>query len=555
MKNQYLKLLSFLPFLFFYSCGDADQHTEIEHLTFDLNIDNLERHIETLASDEFRGRMPMTVGEDLTLAYLENELSQMGIQPGNRGSFFQEVGLVTVKSDSDDQMVISGGDSEIRINKGSDFVIYSQLLQEEIVVEDAELVFCGFGVVAPEYNWNDYEGIDMEGKIAVVLVNDPGFYMGEDNDLFTGNAMTYYGRWTYKYEEAARQGAAGVIIVHNDDPAGYGWNVVETSWSGAKMQLDLPAGSVKRSPLQGWITYPVAEKLMSAAGFNKDEMLQSALSPDFKPVPLGLRTSATMKNTFERGTSQNVIAMIEGSEKPEEYIIYTTHWDHLGVRAPIDGDSIYNGAVDNATGVAILIEIARIVQAMEDKPKRSLVFLWVTAEEQGLLGSSYYANNPIFPTRKTVANLNVDGIFPFGPTNDLIVVGYNQNQLVDWAKDIADTQGRYVVPDQEPEKGFFYRSDQFSFAKVGVPAIYAGGGTDLIEGGKELGEQLRTDYLRKYYHQPGDKYIPEKWDLRAIAQDGEFFLRFGMDIANSDKWPEWNEISEFRAIRKADLGR
>lgn len=552
MKNRYLLLLGLLPFLLFCSCGEATEETDIELLTFDLSIDNLERHIETLASDEFRGRMPMTVGEDLTLAYLENELSQMGIQPGNHGSFFQEVGLVTVSSTTDDNMIILGGDEDIVLNNGSDFVIYSQLLQDEIVVEDAELVFCGFGVVAPEYGWNDYEGIDMEGKIAVVLVNDPGFYMDEDSELFTGNAMTYYGRWTYKYEEAARQGAAGVIIVHNDEPAGYGWNVVETSWSGAKMQLDLPEGAIERSPLQGWITYPAAEQLMSTAGLDKEEMLQTALSPDFEPVPLGLKTSAKMNNTFERGVSQNVIAIIEGSERPEEYIVYSTHWDHLGVRAPIDGDSIYNGAVDNATGTAILLEIARTVQNMDERPERSLVFLWVTAEEQGLLGSSYYANNPIYPTSQTVANLNVDGIFPFGPTNDLIVMGYDQNELVDWAKDIADTQGRYVVPDQEPEKGFFYRSDQFSFAKVGVPAFYALGGTDLVDGGREVGEPLRAEYLRKYYHQPGDVYNPETWDMRAIAQDGEFFLRFGVDIANSEKWPEWNEISEFRAIREAD---
>lgn len=555
MKNKFLLLVGFLPFLILYSCADPADQDDIRNLTLDHHIDNLERHIETISSDEFMGRTPMTIGEDLTLAYLENELSMMGVQPGNHGSYFQEVGLVTVNSHSDDHLIISGGNKEIKLNKGSEFVIYSQLIQDEVVVENAEIVFCGFGVVAPEYGWNDYDGIDMEGKIALVLVNDPGFYLGEDSELFTGNAMTYYGRWTYKYEEAARQGAAGVIIIHNDAPAGYGWNVVETSWSGAKMQLDLPSGSIQRAPLQGWFTYPVAQELFEAAGLNKEELMEAALSADFNPVPMGLKTSAKINNTYETGKSQNVIAMIEGAERPEEYIIYTTHWDHLGVRAPINGDSIYNGAVDNATGVAILLEIARKVQEMEDRPSRSMVFLFVTAEEQGLLGSAYYANNPIFPTNQTVANLNVDGIFPFGPTNDLIVVGYNQSELVDWAKEIAETQGRYVIPDQEAEKGFFYRSDQFSFAKVGVPAFYAGGGTDLIDGGEELGEELRTEYLRKYYHQPGDKYNPETWDLRAIAQDGEFFLRFGLNIANSEKWPHWNEISEFRAIREADLNR
>jgi len=539
--------LLFASLILLSSCGEPQEVDET--VDWKVDIDRIEQHIIELSSDEYLGRFPMTVGEELTLEYLESQLMEMGVSPGNEGSFFQEVPLISVKSESDDEMVIYGAEGELTLRKGSDYVIYSQLSEDEIKVEDAELVFCGYGVVAPEYGWNDFEGIDMEGKIALVLVNDPGFHLGDESELFTGGAMTYYGRWTYKYEEAARQGAEGVIIIHEDAAAGYPWTVVETSWSGTKMQLDLEEGSLERAPLQGWVTTQTAQQMFELADMEKEEMLQSALSPDFTPVPMGLSLSAVMHNTFERGVTNNVVGIIEGSERPDEYIVYTSHWDHLGW----DGDDIYNGAVDNATGVAALLEIARAVKEMPEAPARSLVFLFVGAEEQGLLGSLYYANNPIYPTHQTVANLNVDGIYPFGPTNDIIVVGYNQSQLVDWAKNTAEKQGRYVVADREPEKGFFYRSDQFSFAKVGVPAVYAGGGTDLFDGGTERGEELRAEYNRKYYHKPGDEYNPETWDVGGVAQDGEFFLLLGLDLANSDEWPEWNEISEFKAIRESDF--
>lgn len=545
-------LLAFGAFCLFFLIGCGDVETEHPVMSIELSEENLERHIAELASDEYMGRMPMTDSEELVLNYLTRELETIGVEPGNNGSFLQEVGLLEVTSKSDDQLTIRGGSEPYTISFGPDYVIYSQLQQDEVKVENAEIVFCGYGVVAPEYGWNDFEGIDMTGKIALVLVNDPGFLVGDD-DLFTGEAMTYYGRWTYKYEEAARQGAEGVIIIHEDAAAGYPWAVVERSWSGPKMQLDLPAGTIQRSPLQGWITSDVAARLFELSGLDQEELFESALSADFTPVPMGLTLSATMHNTFERGTSSNVVAIIPGSERPEEYIVYSTHWDHLGVGAPIDGDSIYNGAVDNATGVAILLEIARSVMSLPEAPARSLVFLFVTAEEQGLLGSSYYATNPIFPTALTVANLNVDGIYPFGPTNDFIVMGYDQSEMTEWGRKIAETQGRYLVPDQEPEKGFFYRSDQFSFAKVGVPAFYGLGGTDLVDGGHEVGRPLREQYNQEKYHRPGDVFDPDTWNIGGIAQDGQLFLRLGVKIAESNDWPEWNEHSEFRAIRTTDL--
>lgn len=549
-KSNSILIMLFLAFAIV-SCEEKAE--EISYHDLEISEENLDRHIVYLSSDELKGRMPMTPEEDLILDYLQTELEEIGVEPANNGSFFQDVGLVEVTSKSDDQLTIYGGDSPITLDKGSDYVVYSQLMQDEIVVEDAEIVFCGFGIVAPEYDWNDYKGIDMSGKIALVLVNDPGFYMDEGADLFTGSAMTYYGRWTYKYAEAARQGAEGIIIVHSDAPAGYPWTVVENSWAGTAMQLDLGADAMERAPLQGWVTSEVASKLYQQSNQDESDLLASALKSDFEPVPMGLSLSSTIQNSFTRGTSPNVVGIIPGSERPDEYIVYTSHWDHLGVGNPVDGDSIYNGAVDNATGIAILLEIAREVKKLPEAPARSLVFLMVTAEEQGLLGSEYYAKNPIYPTHKTVANLNVDGIYPFGETNDILVVGYHQNELKDWAETIADSQGRYLLPDQEAEKGFFYRSDQFNFAKVGVPAFYGGGGTDLVDGGKERGEELRMDYNRKYYHKPGDEFNPEVWDLGGIAQDGQFFLRFGIVLANSEEWPAWNENSEFKAIRDADL--
>ena len=549
-KLSFLTVFSVL--FIFISCKEADQEKTSQE--WDVSVEHLERHIKELASDAYMGRMPMTIGEELTVAYLEKELKAIGVAPGNNGSYLQDVALITVNSVPDEQIQVKGGSSDFTLNRGEDYVVFSQLIQDEVKVENAEFVFCGFGIVAPEYSWNDYEGIDMTGKIAVVMVNDPGYYL-QDDSMFTGNAMTYYGRWTYKYEEAARQGAAGVIIIHEDAAAGYPWGVVQGSWSGSKMQLDLPEGSVEFAPLQGWITSDVAQQLFEQAGKSQDELFESAMSADFKPTPLGLKTSVTMKNTFDRGTSPNVIGVIEGSEKPDEYIIYTAHWDHLGGEDPNDSSTIYNGAVDNATGTAMLLEIARAVKELDEPVKRSMVFLFVTAEEQGLLGSAYYAANPIFPTNQTVANMNVDAVFPFGPTKDLLVVGHHQNDLADWAEDIVKGQDRYILPDQEPEKGFYYRSDHFSLAKVGIPAMYASGGADLVDGGKERGERLRREYNQKYYHKPGDEYNAETWDMGSIAQDAEFYFRLGVKIGNSSEWPQWSENSEFRAIREKDMAK
>lgn len=548
-KLSFLTVLSVL--FIFISCKETKEEKEVTQ-EWDVSIEHLERHIEELASNEYMGRMPMTVGEELTLEYLQKEMKEIGVAPGNNGSYLQDVALVTVNSVSDEEITVTGGNNPLTLKKGEDFVAYSQLIEEEIKIEDAEFVFCGFGVVAPEYGWNDYEDIDMTGKIAVVMVNDPGYYL-QDESLFTGNAMTYYGRWTYKYEEAARQGAAGVVIIHEDAAAGYPWGVVEGSWSGAKMQLDLPEGSKTFAPMQGWLTSASAKKLFDQAEKNQEELFESAKSADFKPVPLGVNTSVTLKNTFKRATSPNVVGMIEGSENPDEYIIYTAHWDHLGGEDPNDSSTIFNGAVDNATGTAMLLEIARAVKERDEPLDRSLVFLFVTAEEQGLLGSEFYATNPIFPTNKTVANLNVDAVFPYGPTNDVLVVGHHQNDLADWAEDIVTGQDRYILPDQEAEKGFYYRSDHFNLAKVGIPAMYASGGTDLKDGGKEKGAELRAEYNQKYYHKQGDEYNPETWNMGSIAQDAEFYFRLGVKIANSQDWPQWSENSEFRAVREKDM--
>ena len=395
---------------------------------------------------------------------------------------------------------------------------------------------------------DDFDGVDMKGKTAVVLVNDPGFG-GEDSTFFKGNTMTYYGRWTYKYEEAARQGAEAIMIIHETTSAGYPWFVVQNGWSGAKLQLQSDDGNPDVPAIQGWFTLDAAKKLFEAAGLDLAKEIRSARTRDFKPVPMGLTMTTGLKNAFKEDLSQNVIAKIEGTTRPDEVIIYTAHWDHLGVGTVVDGDSINNGAIDNATGVASVLSIAKAFASQSHKPDRTIVFLLVTAEEQGLLGSEWYGEHPIYPVNKTVANLNMDGILSFGETNDLIVVGYGQSDLDDYAKAVAEGQGRYIVPDQEPEKGYYFRSDHFNFAKIGIPALYAENGVDARGKGKEYGKEMREDYTANRYHKPSDEYDPD-WDLGGLVQDAELFLEIGRRLASETSFPEWKEGSEFKGIRK-----
>ena len=492
----------------------------------------------------------LTEGETKTINFLKDELQKMGLQPGNGDSYFQEVPLVEISGTPAETMQVDGPNGSFDLQIGEEFVAYTEREQETVALENSELVFCGYGVVAPEYGWNDYEGIDMKGKTAVVLVNDPG-YESEDSTFFKGNTMTYYGRWTYKYEEAARQGADGIIIVHQTGPAGYPWFVVQNSWGSAKLNLQTPNGNADKCAIQGWVTLTAAVKLLEASGITNYKFFEEAGKPGFKPMPLGVSVSTTVTNTFRKDVSQNVVGMIKGKTNPDEYIIYSAHWDHLGVGRPVDGDTIYNGAVDNASGSAALLAIAEAMGKMEEKPDRSIVFLFVTAEEQGLLGSAHYAENPIFPPAKTVANLNMDALNPNGRMKDLTITGIGQSEMDEIAAAAAEKQGRYIIPDPEPEKGYFFRSDHFNFAKVGIPALYAAGGYDHWEKGKEYAMEKQKDYTSVRYHQPSDEYDPATFELGGMIQDAQLYLNIGLRLANDIQLnPKWKEGSEFKAARE-----
>lgn len=526
------------------SCGSTTNEPVVAIDTLDIN-----RHLAVLASDDFMGRKPFTEGEEKTIDYLASELKMMGVAPGNGESFFQDVPLVEIKGTQSPEMLVTGKGKTMRFQTNRDVVVYTQRATEATEIKDSELVYAGYGIVAPEYDWNDYEGLDVTGKTVIVLVNDPGFSSG-DSTLFKGEEMTYYGRWTYKYEEAARQGAAGVLIVHETVPAGYPWLVVESSWTGAKLNLDAK-NPPYQSAIQGWITRNTAVELFRAAGIENYSSL--AKSKDFKPVPMGLKASVGVKNEIKRDVSKNVVGMVKGSERPDEYIIYSAHWDHIGVGEPIDGDSIYNGALDNASGTTGLLMIAEQFAKPENQPERSVVFLFVTAEEQGLLGSAYYAQDPIFPLNQTVANINLDGLPAFGEMKDLTITGYGQSELDDYAKAEAQKQGRYVIPDPDPGKGYFFRSDHFSFAKVGIPALYASGSYEHMTKGVDFVNEKIEEYLSVKYHQPQDNYEPESWDLKGIAQDATLLFKVGYRLANEKYFPQWNENSEFRAKREQDM--
>jgi len=524
--------------------------TESETVAYTFTEEALEQHIVALASDEFMGRMPFTEGEVKTLEYLENQFKAMGLQPGNGESYMQEVPMVEIKTVAASQMMVKSPKGNFALEGLKDYVIWTERREENIELKEEELVFAGFGVVAPEYGWNDYEGLDVKDKIVVVFVNDPGFGTG-DSTLFKGNTMTYYGRWTYKFEEAARQGAKGCLIVHDDVPAGYGFWVVQNNWNASRLYLD-PRGKEQYDCASiGWVSNPSARKLFEAAGMNYAQELSAAHKPGFRGKPMGLKITTSIAVEARYDKSYNAIAKIEGSTRPNEYIIYSAHWDHLGIGKPDEsGDSIYNGALDNASGTAALLEIAKAF-ATERAPERTVIFLFVTAEEQGLWGSAYYAENPIYPRERTVANINIDGINPYGKMNDIVLVGMGQSELEDYLRDEAAKDGRYVSPEPNPVAGYYFRSDHFNFAKVGIPALYTSTGTDHYEKGHAYGKQLQDEYTAKYYHRPADQYDAERWNLAGAVDDTQLLYKVGKRLAHTDQWPSWKENSEFKSIRDA----
>mgnify|MGYP003632379811 CR=1 FL=1 len=523
------------------SCKSEPKEEAIAIQVQETTIGN---HIAALASDDFLGRMPFSEGETKTVNYLKEEFAKLGVQPGNGTSYFQDVPLVEITGTPSEKMTISGGKTPIVLNYLDDFVALTQKIVPDVALNDSELVFAGYGIVAPEYGWNDYEGIDWKGKTAVVLINDPGFRSG-DNQLFKGDAMTYYGRWTYKYEEAARQGAAGILIIHETEPASYGWNVVQSSWSGAKMNLE---SSAPQTDVQGWISMESAQQLFENSSLEDKNYNNLAKQKNFKPIALGLKASVQITNTIKKDVSKNVVALIPGTDQKDEYIIYSAHWDHLGVGRPVNNDSIYNGAVDNASGTACLLAIAEAYKKMPPT-KRSIVFIAVTAEEQGLLGSAFYAENPIYDPKKSVANINMDALASPGPMKDLTITGFGHSEMDEYAKTAAEQQGRYIIPDPDAEKGYFFRSDHFNFAKIGIPALYASGSHEDFQYGVDYVKKMKEEYQKNKYHQPADEYIPGGTALSGIQFDAQLLFQVGLQLANETKFPKWYDTSEFKAAR------
>ena len=519
----------------------------------EISLENIENHIIALSSDDFLGRQPFTEGETKTINYIKSEFEKLGVQPGNKGSYFQEVPMVEIEATNVGSLEILSSKGTASLEFMTDFVALTRRVTEQIDVKDSEIVFAGYGIVAPEYNWNDYENLDVKGKTVVVLVNDPGFG-GTDESFFKANTMTYYGRWTYKYEEAARQGAEGVIIVHDTAPAAYPWGVVESGWTGANLYLKSEDNNMGRCAFEGWITKEQAQDLFNNAGKPEFDFTAAAKSSEFEAFSLDQKLSLSFSNNLKSSVSNNVVGVIPGTDLVDEFIIYSGHWDHLGVGLKVKGDSIYNGAIDNASGIAAMIDIARVFKEGAGN-RRSIMMLAVTAEEQGLLGSEYYSVNPIEPANKTVANINMDALGVAGEMKDLTIVGFGQSELDDYAKEIAETQGRYTMANPSPEKGYFFRSDHFNFAKIGIPALYAAGTYEHMSKGVEFAKELTDGYEANDYHQPSDEYRPEDHDLAGMAQDADLFYQIGLKLANENTFPNWKVGSEFKAIRDASMSR
>ncbi len=510
-----------------------------------------ERYVEdlkTLSSDEFEGRAPGSRGERLTVDYLVEQFSEAGLAPGYGDSYLQPVPMVELTNQARSALVIERDGESRELTFPEHMIVGSRRLgTDPHGVTDSELVFVGYGVVAPEYDWNDYEGLDVAGKTVVMLVNDPGF-ANPDGERFNGRAMTYYGRWTYKYEEAARQGAAAALIVHETEPASYPWEVVTNSWSGPQFEL-AERGDDPIMALEGWITVDVARELFANAGLDYDEVKARAAEPGFDAVPLDATASAEVRNSVREGMSYNVLAKLEGTERPDETVVYMAHWDHLGRNMALPGSAgIFNGAIDNASGTAAVVELARM-HAAAGAPERSVLFLAVTLEEYGLLGSRHYVNDPIVPPSQHVAAINMDAVnFMAGPTEDMVVVGIDSSELEPILEAALDDEGRVIVPEPTPEAGYYYRSDHFNFARAGIPALYAKSGFTHVEEGEDYVLAIEREYRDNRYHKVGDVFDPD-WDFRGVAEDSMVLYRVGRHLAESDAWPNWYEGNEFRAIR------
>lgn len=517
-----------------------------------FSADSLAKYIAVLSSDKFEGRKPFTRAETKTINYLREQFKILKLQPGNGNSYFQEVPMVSITTTASPNMTVKAKDSSFTLKGFEDYVLWTDKTDKRIDVNDAEVIFAGYGVVAPEYNWNDYKGLDVKGKIVLVMVNDPGFGSG-DTTLFKGKTMTYYGRWTYKFEEAARQGAKGCLIIHNTEAASYPFSVVQNNWNTSRLHLDDRGKSQKYCDIVGWISNESAKRILLSSG-QDTSLLANAHLKNFKAVPLPVKLSTSLQVTATYRKSHNVIAKIAGTARANEYIIYSAHWDHLGIGKPDEkGDSIYNGARDNASGTAGLLELARVFMSQKRRPERTIIFLSVTAEEQGLWGSAYYAQNPVYPVSKTIADINIDVLNPFKKTKDIVIVGQGQSELEDYILEAAQKTGRYIAKETHPEAGGYYRSDHFNFAKVGIPAIFINSGIDVVGKGKDYGKKQEDDYNKNSYHRPSDEYESSTWTLEGAIEDLKLLFNLGKRLSSDTGVPKWKEGSEFKAIREKSL--
>ena len=539
------------------SCTAFDPEGRLQNAMNAISADSLLTEIKILSSDNFEGRKPGTPGGKKAVEYMEDQFKKLGLKPGNpNGTYRQDVPLAGIVSNPTAEFTVNGRPLPAQFKK--DFIAFSQHYTSLVDVKASDIVFVGYGVSAPEYNWDDYKGVDVKGKTVLMLVNDPQIPDPNDptkldDSMFKGRAMTYYGRWTYKYEIAAEKGAAAVMIIHETPMAGYPFSVVVDSWSGENFTIQRPDNNEQTVPVEGWFTYDKAAELCKAAGLDLAVLKNNALQRDFKPVPLpGAKATFHIENTLRKIQSQNVVAKLEGSDpaRSNEYVIYTAHWDHLGWDTSLEGDQIFNGAADNASGSAGLIEIARAFTKLYPRPKRSILFLSVTAEEQGLLGAEYYAENPLYDLKYTLADINMDGLNLWGRTKDMVLIGLGNSELDDIAADVLKSHGRVVKGDVEPEKGFFYRSDHFEFAKQGVPALDPDSGADFIGKPAEYGKAKREYYTEHDYHKPSDEVKPD-WDLSGAVDDLRVFFEIGNRIADGEYYPLWKPGTEFKAKRDA----
>ena len=515
----------------------------------DTSIDEarLLDHVRKLASDEFEGRGIASAGEEKTVDYIVGQFIEYGLQPGFGDSYVQEVPLVRIQTRQDARLVVRTRPEQASLSYGSDVVFWTKRADEAIQLTDSELVFVGYGVVAPEYGWDDYAGLDVSGKTVIVLVNDPGFAI-RDPDVFNGRSMTYYGRWTYKFQEAARQGASAALIIHQTEPAAYGWEVVTNTWTAPQYALDRGDGNAERLEVEGWITYAAAARVLEAAGEDLNKLSEQAAQKEFQAIPLGVGVDVTLDNVVDKMVSRNVGGVIPGATRPDESVLLSAHWDHLGIDHRLEGDQIYNGAKDNATGVAALLELARVVAGRDMPLARSLFFASFTAEESQLLGSLYFAENSPLPLEIMVGVLNIDVMNVWGPTRDVQVRGHGSSQLEDYLADAARSQDRRLVGDPFPEKGYYYRSDHFSLARFGVPGLLASSGTDYTEHGNKWGLEKDTDYVSNRYHKPSDEIDPA-WDLSGGVLDMGLYLEVAVRLATGNGYPQWVDGNEFRAVR------